>query len=107
MTTDDRIATLESQVRTLKRMLLGCIAVALAAGVLAAQDAGNGRADKPMKVELVGPVKVDGVGAIVTHTVKWDGVGPLPVHLTGGFDGSNLGVTISGSIVNPLRIRSN
>lgn len=83
MSTDDRIASLESQVRTLKRMLLGCIAVGLAAGLLAAQGTGDGKADQPIKVELVGPVKVDGVGAIVTHTVNWDGFGDLPVRLTG------------------------
>jgi hypothetical protein len=86
MNTDERITNLESQVRSLKRMLFGCIAVALATGVLAAQDVGAPKTDKPMRVELVGPVKVDGVGAIVTHSVKWDGVGTLPVRISGSVD---------------------
>ena len=52
--------------------------------VIAAQTPDKTPADdKPMKVQLVGPITVDGVGAIVNHTVKRDGIGGLPVSLTG------------------------
>ena len=90
MTTDTRIESLETQVRTLKRMLFGVFGLVVVGGLLAAQSATvNKEQDKPMKVQLVGPIKVDGVGAIVTHTVKHDGYGALPVSITGGVRISN------------------
>ena len=84
MSIDTRIESLETQVRTLKRMLFGVCAVLIAGGLLAAQGSvANKQDDKPMKVQLVGPITVDGVGAIVNHTVKWDGFGDLPVRISG------------------------
>ena len=87
LTTDTRIEALESQVRTLRRLLLGGFALCVIGGLLAATvPSASGQDDKPMKVQLVGPITVDGVGAVVNHTVNWDGIGALPVSLRGSVD---------------------
>ena len=54
-----RIESLEAQVRTLKRMLFGVFGLVLVGGLLAAGTATSSYAqDKPMKVELVSPIKI-------------------------------------------------
>ena len=59
MTESARIASLETQVRTLKRMLFGVFGLFLVGGLLAAGSATASHAqDKPMKVELISPIKI-------------------------------------------------
>ena len=54
-----RIELLEAQVRTLKRMLFGVFGLFLVGGLLAAGSATASHAqDKPMKVELISPIKI-------------------------------------------------
>jgi hypothetical protein len=50
---------LRNQVRTLRRMLFGVFGLVVVGGLLAAQGATvNTEQDKPMKVQLVGPIKI-------------------------------------------------
>ena len=94
MSETTRIESLETQVRTLKRMLFGVFGLVVVGGLLAAQSATvNKEQDKPMKVQLVGPITVDGVGAIVNHTVKWDGYSAIPITIEG-----RPSVRISGNV---------
>jgi hypothetical protein len=82
MQNEERINVLETQVRTLKRIVCGFGCLLVAGVVVAAQTPDKTKEeDKVMKVQLVGPITVDGVGAIVNHTVKWDGYGSLPVSI--------------------------
>jgi len=101
MQNEERINGLETQVRTLKRIVYGFGCLLVAGVVVAAQTPDKTKEeDKIMKVQLVGPITVDGVGAIVNHTVKWDGYGSLPVSISGGV-GINGAVEVKNAGVFP------
>lgn len=103
MTTEDRITDLESQVRTLKRLLLACGSVALLAIFIAGiavspHIVGAVSKDTPMRIEIVGfgkgtlPVRVD-------RTVRVDG--SVEVDGSVGVDGSvdvDASVYVNGSV---------
>jgi len=80
----NEITELRNQVRTLKRIVYGFGCLLVAGIVVAAQTPDKTKEeDKIMKVQLVGPITVDGVGAIVNYTLNHDGFGALKVELTG------------------------
>jgi hypothetical protein len=84
MQNEERINGLENQVRTLKRIVYGFGCLLVAGIVVAAQTPDKTKEeDKIMKVQLVGPITVDGIDSVVNHTVKYDG-GMLPIDIVGG-----------------------
>lgn len=84
MSFDSRIESLEQQVMMLRRLIYGLLTVLFVGALLAAQVPSALKQDEmPLKIQLVGPIKVDGVGAVVNHTVNWDGIGDLPVRVRG------------------------
>ncbi len=71
MQNEERINVLETQVRTLKRIVCGFGCLLVAGVVVAAQTPDKTKEyDKPMKVQLVGPITVKNDGRNDNHKIE-------------------------------------